>query len=181
MNICIFCSAFDVADNYTEAAREFATLLAREGNTLVWGGSDNGTMKTVADAAQGAGGRIIGVSFELLKHKVRPHADEMFILPSLGERKAKMLELADALVVLPGGLGTLDEITEVLELKKHNLHDKAVVFLNTDGFYDGFKQQLYRMEREGFLPRTLESLLYFASAPEDAMVHLRKFAQTGTV
>ena len=139
MNICVFCSASDVDKKYTDDARTFATLLANAGHTLVWGGTNKGTMKVIADAAQDAGGRVVGATFELLKANVRPNADEMYVLPTLGERKAKLLELSDAIVVLPGGIGTLDEVTEVLELKKHSLHNKAIVFLNTDGFYNGFK------------------------------------------
>ncbi len=181
MNIGIFCSASDVAEKYTKDANEFATLVAQNGHVLVWGGSNNGTMKVIADAAQTAGGKIVGVTFELLKGKARPDADEMHILPTLGERKAKLIELSDALVVLPGGLGTLDEVTEVLELKKHSLHDKAIIFINTDGFYDGFKQQLERMDREGFLPRALDEFLFFASTPQDTMSHLTLYAQSGKI
>jgi len=172
MNICVFCSASDVDAKYTAAAMDLATGIASGGHTLVWGGSDKGTMKVIADAAQSAGGRIVGVTMELLKAAARANADEMLIMPTLGERKAKLLERSDAIVVLPGGLGTLDEITEVLELKKHSLHDKPVVFLNTADFYAGFKVQLERMDAEGFLPRALSHLLFFADTPEDAMRYI---------
>src|SRR3989344_1732095 len=153
MNICVFCSASDVDAKYTAAAMDLATGIASGGHTLVWGGSDKGTMK-------------------VLKAAARANADEMLIMPTLGERKAKLLERSDAIVVLPGGLGTLDEITEVLELKKHSLHDKPVVFLNTADFYAGFKVQLERMDAEGFLPRALSHLLFFADTPEDAMRYI---------
>jgi uncharacterized protein (TIGR00730 family) len=176
MNICIFCSASDVDRQYTDAAQQFATLLARGGHTLVWGGSDKGTMKVIADAAQTAGGKIIGVTLELLKANARGNADEMLIMKDLPERKAKLLERSDAIVVLPGGLGTLDEVTEVLELKKHNLHSKLIVFLNTAGFYNGFKTQLERMDAEGFLPRALSEFLFFADTPEVAMRYIESHA-----
>lgn len=172
MNVCIFCSASELPEKYTHAAREFATGLALRGHTLVWGGSNRGMMKVIADAARDAGGRIVGISTELLRAQARDDADEMLVMPTLAERKAKLLERADAIVVLPGGLGTLDEITEVLELKKHNLHDKPIVFLNTEGFYEGLHQQLGRMDREGFLPRALEGLLHFAATPDEALAHL---------
>ncbi len=174
MNICVFCSASDVGKQYTDAAREFATLLARSGNTLVWGGSNKGTMKVVADAAQSVGGKIVGITMELLKANARPNADEMLLMKDLTERKAKLLERSDAIIALPGGLGTLDEITEVLELKKHNLHNKPVGLLNTSGFYDGFKTQLERMDAEGFLPRALPELIFFADTPEDAMRYINE-------
>ena len=169
MNIAIFCSASNVDEKYTAAAREFASSLARKGHTLVWGGSNKGTMKVIADAAQATGGKIIGVSMKMLETEARKNADNMFVMPTLAQRKAKLLELSDAIVVLPGGLGTLDEITEIMELKKHNVHTKDIVFLNTDGFYNGMKQQLERMEREGFLPGALSNYLYFVATPQEAM------------
>lgn len=174
MNVCVFCSASDVGEVYTEAAREFAADVAKRGHALVWGGSNRGTMKVVADAAQSAGGRVIGVSVEFLKANARKNADEMTIAKDLPERQAILLERADVIVVMPGGLGTLDEATEVLEQKKHNLHDKPVIFLNTAGFYDGFKLQLERMDAEGFLPRALSEFLFFAKTPEEAMRYIEK-------
>lgn len=172
MNICVFCSAQDVPEKYPRAARELATLIAQNGHTLVWGGSNQGTMKVIADAAQAAGGKIVGISMELLKEKARKNADEMIIAPTLAERKAKLLERADGIVVLPGGLGTLDEITEVLELKKQKLHNKPTAFLNTDGFYGGFKMQLERMDTEGFLPQRLAEYVSFEDTPQEAIDYL---------
>ena len=172
MNICVFCSASEVAEKYNQPAAEFAKLIGEHGHTLVWGGSDKGTMKVIADAAQSSGGKIIGVTMELLKANARENADEMHVMSSLTERKAMLLEKADAIVVLPGGLGTLDEITEVMELKKHNQHNKSLVILNTDGFYGGFKAQLERMDAEGFLPRSLSELVAFADTPEGAMRYI---------
>jgi len=179
MNITVYCSASDVGESYTKAAREFATLIAKGGHALIWGGSNKGTMKVIADAAQAAGGKIIGISVEPLKAAARPEADEMFIAKDWPERKAELLGRGDVIVVLPGGLGTLDEVTDVLEQKKHKMHDKPIVFLNTDGFYDGMKVQLQRMDAEGFLPRKLEELLYFADTPEDAMAHISKYEESG--
>lgn len=176
MNVCVFCSSNDVGKKYTDAARECAELIARHGHTLVWGGSDTGTMKVIADAAQAAGGKIIGISMELLRDKARPNADLMLVLPSLHERKVEMLRRADAIIVLPGGIGTLDEITETLELKKHLEHDKPVVFLNTDDFYAGLNVQLQRMEREGFLNHPLSDFLVFVQTPEEAMRYIEAHA-----
>lgn len=172
MNITVFCSMHDVGESYTKAAGEFATLIAKSGHTLVWGGSNYGTMKVIADAAQAAGGKIVGISVEPIKARVRPNADEMVIAKDWPERRALLLSRGDAVAVLPGGLGTLDEVTEVLEYKKQKMHDKPVVFLNIDGFYDGFKMQLERMDAEGFLPRALAEFLCFANTPEEAMRYI---------
>ncbi|MFE7597675.1 TIGR00730 family Rossman fold protein [Streptomyces sp. NPDC057494] len=172
MNICVFLSAADLDERYTTPAREFATLLGKAGHTLVWGGSDTGLMKVVADGVQDAGGRLVGVSVDFLAHKARPGADEMVIAGNLAERKALLLAKCDAIVVMVGGTGTLDEATEILELKKHGKHAKPVVLLNTAGFYDGLKTQFRRMEDEGFLPIPLADLVLFADDAPSALAHL---------
>lgn len=172
MNVTVFCSAADVGPAYAAAAREFAALIARRGHTLVWGGSNNGTMRVIADAAQEAGGRIVGISVEPLRDRARPNADEMIVTRDWPERRALLLARGDAVAVLPGGLGTLDEATEVLEYKKQNLHAKPVVFLNIDGFYDGMRVQMERMDREGFLPRPVADYLFFAATAEEAVAYI---------
>ncbi|WP_105970565.1 LOG family protein [Streptomyces geranii] len=174
MNICVFLSAADLDDRYTRPAREFAKLLGKGGHTLVWGGSDVGLMKVVADGVQEAGGRLVGVSVEFLAARTRPVADEMVIAKDLAERKRLLLEKADAVVIMVGGTGTLDEATEILELKKHGKSDKPVVLLNTAGFYDGLKEQLRRMDAEGFLPRPLTDLVFFAEEAVGALAYLEE-------
>ncbi|WP_328955068.1 TIGR00730 family Rossman fold protein [Kitasatospora purpeofusca] len=173
MNICVFCSAYSLDDRYSVPAAEFARLLGEGGHTLVWGGSNAGLMGLLADGVKEAGGRLVGISVEFLKHKAYDGADELVTTADLAERKAKLLARADAVVVLVGGLGTLDEVTEVLELKKHALHDKPVVVLDTEGFYAGLRTQLERMDAEGFLPRPLGELITFADAPAQVFEQLK--------
>ncbi|WP_330299140.1 TIGR00730 family Rossman fold protein [Streptomyces sp. NBC_00503] len=172
MNICVFLSAADLDERYTGPAREFAELLGKGGHTLVWGGSESGLMKVVADGVQAAGGRLVGVSVDFLAASARKDADEMVIARDLAERKALLLAKADAVAILVGGTGTLDEATEILELKKHGKTTKPVVLLNTAGFYDGLKTQFRRMEEEGFLPVPLADLVFFAEDAETALAHL---------
>ncbi|MFJ3904637.1 TIGR00730 family Rossman fold protein [Streptomyces sp. NPDC090025] len=174
MNICVFLSAADLDARYTTPARDFAIRLGKAGHTLVWGGSDTGLMKVVADGVADAGGRLVGVSVDFLAAKARPVADEMVVAGDLAERKALLLAKSDAIVIMVGGTGTLDEATEILELKKHGKHDKPVVLLNTDGFYDGLKVQFQRMEDEGFLPRPLADLVTFADDGAEALAHLER-------
>ncbi|WP_202239196.1 TIGR00730 family Rossman fold protein [Actinacidiphila reveromycinica] len=176
MNICVFLSAADLPERYTAPAREFGGLLGRAGHTLVWGGSESGLMKVVADGAQEAGGRLVGVSVEFLRAKARAGADEMVIAPDLAARKAELLRRSDAIVVMVGGTGTLDEATEILELKKHGLHAKPVVVLNSAGFYDGLAAQFRRMEAEGFLPLPLSELVHFSDDGADALAYLQEHA-----
>ncbi|MEU1616527.1 TIGR00730 family Rossman fold protein [Streptomyces sp. NPDC005722] len=178
MNICVFLSAADLDEHHTRPAREFARLLGAGGHTLVWGGSDTGLMKVVADAVRESGGRLAGVSVGFLREWARRDADDMVFAEDLASRKARMLAAADAVVVLAGGVGTLDEVTEVLELRKHGLYDKPVVLLNTAGFYDGLVLQLRRMDAEGFLPLPLADLLFVADTGAAALAHLE--ARPGT-
>lgn len=172
MDICVFLSAADLDARYTEPAREFAELIGKGGHTLVWGGSDVGLMKVMADGVQDNGGRLVGISVEFLAAKARTNADEMVITADLAERKAQLLARSDAIVVMVGGTGTLDEATEILELKKHGMHAKPVVLLNTAGFYDGLKQQFARMEAEGFLPLPLADLVLFAEDGASALAYI---------
>lgn len=174
MNICVFLSAADLDERYTGPAREFAELLGKAGHTLVWGGSESGLMKVVADGVQEAGGRLVGVSVDFLAARARKNADEMVIAGDLAERKALLLAKADAVAIMVGGTGTLDEATEILELKKHGKTTKPVVLLNTAGFYDGLKEQFRRMEAEGFLPVPLTDLVFFADDAAVALAYLEE-------
>lgn len=176
MNICVFCSAADLDDRYVIPARQFAELMGKGGHALVWGGSDAGLMNVMAEGVQQAGGKLIGVSVEFLAHKAFEGADEMVVTRNLAERKAQMLARADAIVVMVGGMGTLDEATEILELRKHGMHTKPVVVLNTAGFYDGLKEQFQRMEAEGFLPVPLTDLVFFAADGVGALAYLEERA-----
>ncbi|MER8071699.1 TIGR00730 family Rossman fold protein [Streptomyces sp. NPDC094034] len=176
MNICVFLSAADLPERYTRPAREFAELIGKGGHTLVWGGSDSGLMKVVADGVRETGGRLVGVSVDFLSDVARADSDEMVIAKDLAERKALLLAKSDAVVIMVGGTGTLDEATEILELKKHGLHAKPVVLLNTAGFYDGLKQQFRRMDEDGFLPLPLTDLVFFAEDGVSALVYLEESA-----
>jgi uncharacterized protein (TIGR00730 family) len=178
MNICVFLSAADLDERYTRPAREFAELIGKGGHTLVWGGSDTGLMKVVADGVREAGGRLVGISVVFLRAWARKDADEMVLAKDLANRKALMLARSDAVVVMAGGLGTLDEATEILELRKHRLHNKPVVLLNMAGFYDGLALQLQRMEADGFLPVPLADLVFLADEPAGALAYLE--ASIGT-
>ncbi len=172
MNVCVLCSANDLGDEYVAHAQAFARRLGEDGHTLIWGGTNTGLMEVMASGVQAAGGRIIGISLELWRESNRADADEMVIAQTLGERKATMLERADAIVMLVGGIGTFDEVTEVIELKRQRAHDKPIVILNTAGFYDGLRQQLLRMEAEGFLSAPVKDYVSFAETPDEAISYL---------
>ncbi len=172
IHVCVFCSANDLADEYTKPAEELAKLIGKRGYNLVWGGSDEGLMKKIADSAQANGARLVGISMKLLEHKARKNSDEMIITPSLGERKSLMLSRSDAFVILVGGIGTLDEFMHTLELKKHGAHQKPIIILNTNGFYDPLRAQFQHMKNEGFISVPVDQIVFFATTPQQAIKHI---------
>lgn len=172
--IGVFCSARDLPERYAKPAEAFARLMAAQGYGLVWGGSDIGLMSVVANGVRDGGGLLVGVSVDLFAHVAHKSPDEMIIARDLGERKATMLERSDAIVVLPGGTGTLDEAMAIVEARKNGLHDKPIVILNLADFYAGLKTQLFKMRDEGFLHRPLEDVVYFADTPDDALDYINR-------
>ena len=181
MNVGVFCSAAEVDSAYIEAARTFGKLIAERGHALVWGGSNVGLMREIAESVQKNGGKLIGVSVSHFEDVARGNADEIVVAKDLAERKALLLHKSDALVALVGGTGTLDEITEMMELKKYGTHDKPVVILNTGGFYDGLRTQFERMAREGFLYFSLEKTVVFLDTPEEVIHYIEESARERTV
>jgi uncharacterized protein (TIGR00730 family) len=174
MRICVFCSAADVHEKYRAATQELGKLIATRGHSLVWGGSYKGLMKTIADSVQQNGGKVVGISVEHFRQNAYQGADEMTFAKDLAERKALLLHHSDALVALVGGTGTLDEIAEMMELKKYGVHQKPVAFLNTDGFYDGIKSFYERANKEGFLYFPLTDIVHFADTAEDLMRYIEE-------
>ncbi len=172
MNICVFCSAQNIDSVYSLPALETVGAFSRRGHTLVWGGSNVGLMREVATTAQENGAPIIGISVEAFKDVAREDADEMVITANLLERKALLVKRSNAFLILPGGFGTLDEATDVIELKKHFLKLGPIVFLNTNGFYDGLRDLFSRMDTEGFLPKPSTNIVEFASTPAEALLYL---------
>lgn len=173
-SICIFCSANEVGKKYVVAAEKLARLITKNKYDLVFGGTNRGLMKVVADEVQNSGGKVIGVTVDFLKHGRRMNADKMIIAKDISTRKSLLFEKSSAVIMLVGGVGSLDELTELLELKKHNFHNHPIVVLNTDNFYAGLKKQLERMEKDGFLTKKLEEFLYFAKTPKQAIDYINK-------
>lgn len=170
--VAVFCSASQLEEKYSNPSRTFARLLGKNGYNLVWGGSDTGLMSVIANEVRKAGGKLIGVTMDIIKDAAFVGADEMIVLPDLTSRKETMLKRADAFVVLVGGIGTLDELTHILELKKHNVHTKPMVVLNTENFYEGLKVQLQKMKDDGFIKTPLDDYIYFADTPSEAIEYI---------
>ncbi len=177
MNIAVFCSQYDVAEKYKKATETFAHLIAEHGHTLVWGGGDEGLMHIIADTAHSEGARVVGVIREGIKSKAYKNADEMIVVKDAKEMNLGLIERGDVVVVLVGGIGTLNELTEVLRMKKNGLHNKPTVVVNTDNFYEHFKEQLDRMNAEGFITKEVMGSVHFADTPQDAMRYIEEFSR----
>lgn len=141
---------------------------------MVFGGSDTGLMKVVADEVQKNGGEVIGVSMSTFHHLARKDVNEMILAKDLGERKAIMLDRSVAIVALVGGLGTLDELVHIAELKRQKSHAKPIVVLDTDNFYEGLKIQFQKMEKDGFNQFDMDEYIKFIKTPKDAIEYIEK-------
>lgn len=172
-NICVFSTACDVADKYKKDTIRIGKLIAKNKYNLVWGGTNKGLMKITADTVKKHGGKIFGVTMEALKKNRRMDADEMTIAEDVIERKQLLIKKADAIVLLSGGIGGMDEMFDSLELKKEDLHSKPIVLMNTDNFYQGLKIQFKRMKDDGFMPEDLTKLVFFADTPAQAINYIR--------
>ena len=156
--VTLFCgSSLGHDPRHRAAASAIGSELARRGIALVYGGGRIGLMGAVADAVFAAGGRVIGVIPEFLKtaevlHPAIPAAD-LVVTPTLFRRKEVMVERADAFLTLPGGLGTLDELFEVVTLAQLRQHAKPCGLLNVAGYFDPLLEQLERGVEAGFLER----------------------------
>lgn len=184
MRLCVFCgSKHGVRPEYREAARRFGTLMAEQGVGLVYGGGAIGLMGEVADAALAGGGEVIGVIPRFLSGAeiAHPGLTDLHVVDSMHERKARMAELADGFAALPGGIGTLEELNEVLTWAQLRLHAKPIGLLNVAGFYDGFLAFLRITVREGFLAEEHCRLLLTAREPEGLLLKLRAKQAAGPV
>jgi uncharacterized protein (TIGR00730 family) len=160
--VCVFCgSKHGRQTGYTMAARKTGRVLAERGIGVVYGGGDVGLMGEVADAALEAGGEVTGVipSFMVGQEVAHAGLTRLDVVDSMHERKARMAELADAFVALPGGWGTLEELFEVVTWAQLGLHAKPVGLLDVGGFFDDLLQFLDRAVAEGFVTEAHRGLL----------------------
>jgi len=152
--VCVYCgSSIGTRTVYAQQAAALGTRLANEGLALVYGGGNVGLMGIVADAALAAGGEVTGVIPEQLVGWEVAHEGltRLEIVATMHERKARMFDLSDAFVALPGGFGTLDEMFEMLTWRQLGLGDKPCAFLDVDGYFAPLMAMLDRMLQEGFL------------------------------
>jgi uncharacterized protein (TIGR00730 family) len=174
-SVCVYCGSSPGASPlYAQATVELARALARRGVRVVYGGASVGLMGTLADAALDAGGEVVGVIPRSLVDReiAHPRLTELRVVASMHERKALMVELADAFVALPGGIGTLEELIEVYTWNQLGLHAKPLGLLNVSGYFDGLAGFLDHAVQEGFLPVAQRAVLVSEAEPEALLAAL---------
>lgn len=171
-SVAVFLGAKDVKNlAYKAAAVELGEALASKEITLVYGGSNTGLMRTLADAVLNANGKVIGVSVDALAHHEAPHDQltELHITANMHERKSKMAKLADGFISMAGGIGTLEEFFEVYTWARLGFHQKPVALLNTDHYFDHMLQFLDHAKNEGFVDLQARNQIIVNKDPNDLL------------
>jgi uncharacterized protein (TIGR00730 family) len=177
-SVCVFCASSDGAEPiFLEAARALGQSIAQRGWHLVYGGAEVGLMGAMADAALAAGGEVTGVIPRALVDREIAHRGltQLIEVNSMHERKAEMARRADAFLVLPGGLGTLDELCEILTWALLGIHEKPIVLINIAGYWNAFLGMLDTAVAAGFLSsghRALSRVAPDVNAACDAVEHI---------
>lgn len=178
MNICVFSSSSNaIADIYFQDARELGSLIAKKEHTLVNGGANVGLMEAVTVAASENGAKTIGIIPEMLRDRslASENSHEVIITPDMQERKARMRDISDAFIALPGGFGTLEEILEVITLRQLTYHTKPIVFINTNGFFDFLFKQFEVSYDELFAKPVYRELYFVAKNPVEALDYIENY------
>lgn len=180
-SICVFCGASTGTDPvYREAAAAMGRTLAEQGITLVYGGGAVGLMGVVADAALAAGGEVIGIIPRSLKDAEigHPGLTRLEIVDGMHARKARMAELADAFIAMPGGLGTLEELFEVWTWGQLGYHAKPMGLLDTNHFYAKLSHFLDHLVAEAFVRPQYREMLQRGDTPDALLERLRAWQPT---
>lgn len=171
-SICVYCGSSDKTGViYTNAAYELGAELAAQEIQLVYGAGSTGLMGAVANGALENGGDVVGVIPEIFNTPALAHngLTRLEILPDMHQRKARMAELSDAFIALPGGFGTMEELFEILTWAQIGLHQKPVGILNFHGYFDPLLEMIGKANEEGFIYQEHEALLSSAEDPRSLL------------
>lgn len=177
-NITVFCgSSFGSDPIFEEQATLLGQTLAKQNIQLVYGGSNTGLMKAVADGALNEGGKVTGVLPHFLQSKEIAHKNltELILVETMHERKTKMNELCDGVIVLPGGYGTLEEFFEMITWAQLGLHKKPIGILNINGFYDDLIKLVQTMVDKGFLKQINRDMLLISDNIDELLEKMRNY------
>jgi uncharacterized protein (TIGR00730 family) len=170
--VAVYCGSADGYDPaYRAEATELGAAISAAGLGLVYGGANVGLMGAVADAALASGGEVIGILPEVLADReiAHKHLTRLETVATMHQRKARMVALADAFLILPGGYGTLDEMLEIITWSQLRIHAKPCILINTLGYWDGLLQFLDSTVSEGFLKPENRALLRVARDAAEAV------------
>ncbi len=176
-SVTVFCGSSSGASPLYEAAvREFGERLARAGIRTIYGGGKGGLMGVLADAALGAGGEVVGIIPSFLHGREVAHdgLTDLRVVSSMHERKQLMFDLSDTACALPGGMGTLDETIEFVTWRQLGLHDRTMVVLDTDGYWDGLRALTARTVDRGFAGPDVHGFFEYTTTPEEAVAALAR-------
>jgi uncharacterized protein (TIGR00730 family) len=174
-SMAVFCgSNTGINPLFAEHAKQLGYLLAEKNITLIYGGGNKGLMGIVADAVLEKNGKVTGIIPKLLTKWEVQHENitELFVVDDMHIRKRMLYERCDAAVILPGGIGTLDEFFEMLTWNQLKIHNKKIFLLNTDGFYDGLLKHIHTMQQEKFLHEKIENRITLLKNPESINKYL---------
>jgi uncharacterized protein (TIGR00730 family) len=177
-SITIFCgSSFGSDSIFEEQATLLGQTLAKQHIQIVYGGSNTGLMKAVADGALSESGRVVGILPHFLQSKEIAHKNltELILVETMHERKTKMNELCDGVIVLPGGYGTLEEFFEMITWAQLGLHKKPIAILNIDGFYDDLIKLTQTMVDKGFLKQINRDMLLMSDNIDELLEKMRNY------
>jgi uncharacterized protein (TIGR00730 family) len=180
-SICVYCGSADaIHPDYRLAGRQMGRSLAENGIRLIYGGGKTGVMGAVADGALEAGGEVYGVIVTSMNTPALAHAGltRLDVTPTIHERKARMYELADGYIALPGGYGTFDELFETLTWSQIGVHEKPVGLLNTRGYFEPLMSMVLHAEQEGFIFPEHRKLLCMAEAPQELLACMDAYHPT---
>jgi cytokinin riboside 5'-monophosphate phosphoribohydrolase len=177
--VTVYCSSSSkLAAVHNEAAAELGRALAHNGWKLVYGGNNVGMMGILADAVREAGGKVVGVTPQLFvdKGSADELCDELIVTSGMRDRKAAMEERGDAFIALPGGLGTFEEIFEIICGKVLGYHNKPIVLLNVDGYYDPLLAMIEHGVEQNFIKAKARELYFVTLNVAEAVEHIRTYA-----
>lgn len=169
-SLCVFCGSKTANNpNFLEATKKLGAFCAQNNIRIIYGGANIGLMGALANSALEHQGSVIGIIPQSLEKKeiAHDHIEKLIITQSMHERQRKMAELSDAFLILPGGIGTLAEFFEVLTWKSLNIHNKPIILLNIDKFWDPLLDLLMQQQQEGFMHNELSSLFITINTIED--------------
>ena len=178
--VSVYCgSSSRVAEALRDSARRTGHLLAQSGMELIYGGGHIGLMGLAADAALAAGGRVVGIIPDFLHARELTHErlSELVVVGSMHERKQRMFERADAFAILPGGLGTLDEAFECITWRQLGLHDKPIVIVDVEGYWQPLLALLDHVIAAGFAHAKIRDAVEVVKSPEELIAVLKSTAE----